>query len=76
MGKIKIVSLLIVALLMGSCSAVRLGKVAADSQKIGEYYKAIENYRKANKKEKKDREKRTEYVFQIAECYRYMVRAA
>ena len=41
------------------------------SQEIGEYYKAIEKYRKANRKEK-DREKRMEYTYAIAECYRYL----
>jgi peptidoglycan-associated lipoprotein len=39
------------------------------AQDIGEYYKAIEKYKKARKKEK-DRAKRIEYYYNIAECYR------
>lgn len=72
MGRLKILSLLIILVILSSCSATRYGRIAADSKKIGEYYKAIENYRKANRKEKNDRDKRAEYVFQTAECYRYI----
>lgn len=54
---------------LASCSTSKLGRVALSSQEIGEYHKAIEKYRKANRKEK-DREKRMEYTYAIAECYR------
>ncbi|MBN1821656.1 MAG: PD40 domain-containing protein, partial [Prolixibacteraceae bacterium] len=70
MGRIKILSLLIIALILSSCSAVRLGRIAAESKEIGEYFKAKEFYTKAYRKEKKDRVKRTEYAYQLAECYR------
>ncbi len=64
-----IISLILITL--ASCSTTKLGRVAQSSQEIGEYYKAIEKYRKANRKEK-DREKRMEYTYAIAECYRYI----
>ena len=41
------------------------------SQDIGEYYNAIEKYRKASRKEK-NRDKRKQYDFAIAECYRHI----
>ncbi len=69
MNKINIGVLLIVLAILSSCNATRMGQIARGSQQIGEYYKAIEKYRKANKKEK-SRDKRAEYNFQIAECYR------
>lgn len=72
MGRIKFISFLIIIVFLGSCSATHYGTVAYDSQQIGEYYKAIENYKKANRKEKKNRDKRAEYVYQTAECYRYL----
>lgn len=43
--------------------------MAATSQEIGEYYKAIEKYRQANRKEK-DRTRRMDYAFAMGECYR------
>jgi peptidoglycan-associated lipoprotein len=72
MGRVKTGLLVVLAGLLASCSATRFGKIAADSRDIGEYYKAIENYRKAYRKEKKDRDLRTEYAYQLAECYRYI----
>jgi len=69
MGKLKIFIYIVIAALLASCAAGKYGRVAVNSKKIGEYYKAIEHYNKANRKEK-DREKRKEYAFQIAECYR------
>jgi peptidoglycan-associated lipoprotein len=63
--------LLFVSILIASCSAGNLSRIATTSKDIGEYYKAIEKYRKANKKER-NREKRTEYAYNIAECYRYL----
>jgi peptidoglycan-associated lipoprotein len=63
----------IVFLLLGyslfSCASGNLSRVAYTSKEIGEYHKAIEKYRKANKKEK-SREKRMEYAYAIGECYR------
>jgi peptidoglycan-associated lipoprotein len=62
---------LIVIITLASCSAGKLGRDALLSHEIGEYYNAIEKYRKASRKEK-DRDKRREYAFSIAECYRYI----
>jgi len=62
-----VISLLIV--ILSSCGAARYGKEATLSKNIGEYYKAIEQYKKARRKEKK-REKRVQYSYNIAECYR------
>ncbi len=56
---------------LASCSAGKLGRDALLSHEIGEYYQAIEKYRKASRKEK-DRIKRREYAFSIAECYRHI----
>ncbi len=70
----KIIRTLVFSLIvafMASCSARKLGREALLSHQIGEYYNAIENYRKASRKEK-DRDKRREYAFSIAECYRYI----
>ena len=67
--RLALFSVLIVVL--SSCGAGRLGRDALLSYEIGEYYKAIEKYRKASRKEK-DREKRKEYAFNMAECYRYI----
>jgi len=58
-------------LLLGGCGSAKYGRDAMLSKDIGEYYKAIERYRKATRKEK-DREKRMFYAFQTAECYRYI----
>jgi peptidoglycan-associated lipoprotein len=60
-----------IVVVMASCSARKLGRDALLSHDIGEYYNAIEKYRKASRKEK-DRGKRREYAYSIAECYRYI----
>jgi peptidoglycan-associated lipoprotein len=65
------VFLLLVCLVLASCGASNIGRIAFTAKEIGEYSKAIDKYRKANKKEK-SREKRTEYTFAIAECYRQL----
>jgi len=57
--------------ILASCSTGKIGRDAMLSQEIGEYYKAIEKYRKASRKEK-DRTKRMEYAYAIAECYHYI----
>jgi peptidoglycan-associated lipoprotein len=61
--------IILIGTLLTSCGASNLSRIASTSKDIGEYYKAIDRFRKANKKEK-DREKRTRYAFDIAECYR------
>ncbi len=61
--------LLLGVVFLASCTPGNLSRIAFNSKEIGEYYKAVEKYRKANKKEK-SREKRVEYAYAIAECYR------
>lgn len=58
-------------IILSGCGSAKYGRDAMMSQDIGEYYKAIERYRKATKKEK-DREKRMLYAYKTAECYRYI----
>lgn len=55
-------------ILLTSCGAGKYGRDAMVAKNIGEYYKAIENFRKAVRKDK-DRFKRREYTYEIAECY-------
>jgi peptidoglycan-associated lipoprotein len=62
---------LVVVFVINGCGSAKYGRDAMLSKNIGEYYKAIEKYRKATRKEK-DREKRMFYAFQTAECYRYI----
>lgn len=66
---VKFTVFLLLALILGGCGSAKYGRDAFLSKEIGEYYKAIQNYRKASKKEK-DREKRMIYAYQTAECYR------
>ncbi len=56
---------------LASCGAGKAGRDALLSHEIGEYYRAIEKYRKASRKEK-DRTKRRDYAYAIAECYHYI----
>ena len=56
---------------LSSCGAGKTGRDALLSHEIGEYYRAIEKYRKASRKEK-DREKRRDYTYAIAQCYHYI----
>ena len=65
----KIAVILLFAFVLGACSSAKYGRDALLSKDIGEYYKAIEQYKKARKKEK-SREKRLEYAINLAECYR------
>ncbi len=65
------VSIILVLIVLASCTTARTGKVALTAREIGEYHKAIDKFRKANRKEK-DREKRMEYSYAIAECYRHL----
>lgn len=66
---VRLVLFFIIMVTLGSCGAGRYGRDAMLSYEIGEYYKAIEKYRKASRKEK-DREKRKQYAYATAECYR------
>jgi len=68
---VRIALLFLLIILLSGCGAARYGRDAMLSHDIGEYYNAIEKYRKATRKEK-DREKRKQYAFAIAECYRYI----
>ena len=65
----RITFFLLLVIILTGCGSAKYGRDALLSKDIGEYYKAIEKYRKATKKEK-DREKRMLYAFQMAECYR------
>lgn len=67
----RFVLLLLLVIILGGCGAAKYGRDAMLSKDIGEYYKAIEKLRKATRKEK-DRDKRMQYAFEIAECYRYI----
>lgn len=71
MNIFKWIALFLAGYYLSSCAAGNLSRVAFTSKEIGEYYKAIEKYRKANKKEK-SREKRMEYAYAIGECYRHI----
>lgn len=71
MKVIRLALLFTIVLFLASCGAGKLGREALLAHDIGEYYKAIEKYRKAGRKEK-DRTKRMEYAFSLAECYRYI----
>ncbi len=66
---VRLALLFLLIVLLSGCSASKYGRDAMLSHDIGEYYKAIEKYRKASRKEK-DREKRQLYAFKTAECYR------
>ena len=59
----------LIIIILSACGSAKYGRDALLSQDIGEYHKAIEQYRKARKKEK-DRNKRLQYYYNIAECYR------
>jgi peptidoglycan-associated lipoprotein len=68
---IRLVIFSLIIFSLGSCGSRKLGNDAMLAQDIGEYYKAIEKFRKASRKEK-DRIKRIEYTYALAECYRYI----
>ncbi len=68
---VRLILFSVLIIILASCGSGRLGRDAMLSQNIGEYYKAIEKYRKASRKEK-DRVKRRDYAFAMAECYRYI----
>lgn len=68
---VRVAFFLLLMIILSGCGAAKYGRDAMLSHEIGEYYKAIEKYRKASRKEK-DRDKRMQYAFEIAECYRYI----
>lgn len=68
---VRVALFLLLVILLSACGSAKYGRDAMLSHDIGEYYKAIEKYRKATKHEK-DRDKRMLYAYQIAECYRYI----
>ncbi len=68
---IRLALIFVSVLFAASCSTSKLGRDALLAHDIGEYYKAIDRYRKASRKEK-DRTKRMEYAFSLGECYRYI----
>ncbi len=67
----RLVLFFLIIIVINSCGVGKMGRDALLAHDIGEYYKAIEKYRKASRKEK-DREKRMEYAFALGECYRYI----
>ena len=69
--KVRFAVFLLLIVILSGCGAAKYGRDALFSQGIGEYYGAIEKYRKASRKEK-DRAKRMIYAYKIAECYRYI----
>ena len=68
---VRLALLFLLIILLGGCGAAKYGRDAMFSHNIGEYYNAIEKYRKASKKEK-SYELRKQYAFSTAECYRYI----
>lgn len=66
-----ILYLLIIFLIVSSCSNSRFSRSAERSFEIGEYYSAIEKYIKAMRGEK-DQQKLAEYNYQLAQAYWYI----
>ena len=69
MRQVRLAVFSLIIIILSGCGSARHGRDELLSQDIGEYYKAIEKYKKARKKEK-SRAKRIEYAYNIAECYR------
>lgn len=69
MKQVRLAVFSIIIIILAGCGSAKHGREALLSQDIGEYYKAIEKYKKARKKEK-SRAKRIEYAYNTAECYR------
>ena len=69
MKQIRLAVFSLIIIILSGCGSAKYGREATLSQDIGEYYKAIELYKKARKKEK-SREKRIEYAYKLAEAYR------
>jgi len=66
---VRLALLFLIVVILSGCGTAKYGRDAMLSEDIGEYYKAIEKYKKARRKEK-DRRKRIGYAYSIAECYR------
>lgn len=64
-------SLSVILLILGSCSSQKSFRMGSESYEIGEYYHAIEKYRKAYRKDKNLQHK-MEMAYQMAESYRKM----
>ncbi|HYQ56130.1 MAG TPA: OmpA family protein [Draconibacterium sp.] len=69
MKQVKLAVFFLIIVILSGCGSARHGRDALLSQDIGEYYKAIDQYRKARRKEK-NRQKRIQYAYNLAECYR------
>lgn len=69
MKRVRLAVFSLIVIVLSGCGSAKYGRDALLSKDIGEYSKAIKYYRKARKKEK-SRQKRIEYAYQLAECYR------
>jgi len=68
---VKLALFILLVIFLSGCGAAKYGRDAMLSEDIGEYYAAIEKFKKARRKEK-DRQKRIQYAYSIAECYRHI----
>jgi len=66
---VRLALFVLLVIFLSGCGAAKYGRDAMLSEDIGEYYAAIEKFKKARRKEK-DRQKRIQYAYSIAECYR------
>ena len=63
--------LILLVILLGSCSARKYMNTAAKSYEIGEYFNSIEKYRKAYRSQKLRKEK-SDIAFRVAESYYHL----
>ena len=68
---VRLALFILLVIFLSGCGAAKYGRDAMLSEDIGEYYAAIEKFKKARRKEK-DRQKRIQYAYSIAECYRHI----
>lgn len=61
--------LLLLIIILGSCSAQKYLSSAGKSFEIGEYYQSVENYRKAYRSQKLSGEEKAHMAFMIGESY-------
>jgi len=75
-----IIGIALLAMIVWSCGADKALRKAEQSEALGEYFEAAKHYKKAySKTSTKQRDKRGERAFKMAECYRrinYAARAA
>ena len=75
-----IIGIALLAMIVWSCGADKALRKAEQSEALGEYFEAAKHYKKAySKTSAKQRDKRGERAFKMAECYRrinYAARAA